>query len=88
VDLTVRTAVRSDLDALLRLYAQLYPEVERPAGVDDAAVGRALMGAAMDVGGAAGCYKLQLPTANPEAFLFYEALGLERAGRVHKRYWA
>ena len=30
--------MRSDLPALLRLYAQLYPEVERPTSVDDDAI--------------------------------------------------
>ncbi len=147
VKLSIRAAAHEDLDALVRLYEQLYPEAERPAGVDDvgiwqaveampgrtvlvaefakspghlvgtldvtvmpnlprrgepvllienvvvdrphrrAGVGRALMDAAMDIGKAAGCYKLQLPAADPEAFRFYEALGLEHAGRVYKRYW-
>jgi GNAT superfamily N-acetyltransferase len=146
VELRVRSAVREDLDALLRLYEQLYPEVERPQGVSDAriwesveavpgrsvlvaempqlpqrlvgtidvtvmpnlprrgqpvllvenvvvdaahrgaGVGRALMGAAMDIARAAGCYKVQLSAADPEAYRFYKAMGLERGGRVYKRY--
>ncbi len=43
MSLTVRAAVRQDLDAVLRLYGQLYPEVERPADVDDAAVWDAVL---------------------------------------------
>lgn len=38
----MRTAARQDLDALLRLYAQLYPEVERPTSVEDAAIWEAI----------------------------------------------
>lgn len=36
--LTVRAAVREDLHALVALYAQLYPELQRPAGIDDGAI--------------------------------------------------
>ena len=129
---------------MLRLYAQLYPEMERPAGLDDdaiwdavaaipgrtlllaeleqnvvgtvdvsvvpnlarradpvllvenvvvdgscrrAGVGRALLSAAEGIGRAAGCYKLQLSAADTEACQFYEALGLDRAGTVYKRYF-
>ncbi|WP_309133428.1 GNAT family N-acetyltransferase [Cellulomonas sp.] len=38
MSVTVRPAGRRDLPALLRLYAQLYPEVARPATVDDGAI--------------------------------------------------
>ncbi len=144
MNIVVRPAVLEDLAALVRLYGQLYPEVERPEGVDDVpiwrameatpgrrvlvaeldgqvigtvdvsvvpnlprrgepallvenvvvdeshrgrGVGRSLMAAAEDIGVAAGCYKLQLSAADPEAFRFYEALALQHGGRVYKRYW-
>ena len=40
--MTVRAAVRQDLPALLRLYAQLYPEIDRPAAIDDEAIWNAI----------------------------------------------
>ena len=42
MSVTVRAAVRRDLPALLRLYAQLYPEVERPAAIDNEAIWAAI----------------------------------------------
>ncbi|RYF45583.1 MAG: GNAT family N-acetyltransferase [Cytophagaceae bacterium] len=141
---TVRAAERQDLPALIQLYAQLYPEVERPTAIDNEAIwdaiaatpgrtvlvaeleqrivgtldasvvpnlprrgepvllvenvvvdgghrrggiGRSLFAAAEEIGRAAGCYKLQLAAADEQAFRFYEALGLEPAGRTFKSYW-
>src|SRR4051812_213292 len=49
-------------------------------------VGRLLLDEAAHRGRAAGCYKLQLSAADPEAFAFYEAAGLAGSARTYKRY--
>ncbi|WP_269757270.1 GNAT family N-acetyltransferase [Streptomyces sp. CNZ748] len=50
-------------------------------------VGRRLMEAAVDVGEAAGCYKVQLPAAD-EAYVhtFYEACGFRARAKGLRRY--
>lgn len=52
----------------------------------DRGVGRALLEAAQQRARTAGCYKVQLSAAEPDAFAFYEAIGMQASGRTYKRY--
>ncbi len=49
-------------------------------------IARSLLAEAERRGRAAGCYKLELSAEDPEAFAFYEAVGLRPTARTFKRY--
>lgn len=49
-------------------------------------IGGALLDAAYEHARSAGCYKLYLSAADPDAFAFYEAAGWQHTARTYKRY--
>nr|WP_279536002.1 GNAT family N-acetyltransferase [Blastococcus xanthinilyticus] len=83
VDLTVLANAAHAGDPYLLVENVVIDAAHRRSGV-----GAALLAAARDHGRRAGCYKLQLSADEPEAFAFYESLGLRPLARTYKEYLA
>ncbi len=81
VDLTVVANVARDGRPHLLVENVVVDAAHRGRGI-----GRALLDAAVDHARSAGCYKVQLSPVEPDAFAFYEAVGIQASGRTYKLY--